>query len=308
MRTKVALIAHRRPEYLLQTVDALKACAGYESLDEIVLMHDDASKTGAPCTELIESFKVDDYFAPVPMRAVHQIKKCGIVGNTVLGMKACFDTGADVVFMLEDDGVLSPDALQLLNWYLRAGDDGLLPHHRDNYVSFSLSAHGEQRTRKEPPGPGELVELNFLGCPFAYAVRAEKWPFIRENWCCKKYHPCGWSWSMTYAARHCGFRSISPMLSRCRNIGRELGVNESPGSWDELQGPSTGLTYSSEPYDGPFHFTKIVDDEEARDVSSWMLPEIAKAPGARFDAWVGSKRPPELDWEHYDGREQSEDF
>lgn len=300
---KVALIGHRRPNYLWEVAQSLRQCSGFVDLvDEVVIMHDDARRTGAPCMELMPA--LIDLFKPRPARVVSQPRQCGIVGNTVLGMKACFDTGAETVFMLEDDGVLSPDSLRLIDWWRASGDAGELPQPTDRYVAFSLSAHSWQRSNPDQVRPDGIIEMNHLGCPFAYAVRAEKWPFIKSNWCCKNYHPCGWSWSMTYAARlhKPAFRNLAPMLSRTRNIGRELGVNESPLSWDASQGPGTGLTYSDGSFSGRYRVVEKIDERKAAEVDTWMLAEMARAPGEFYKAWVGFSRPPELDWEYYDGR------
>lgn len=299
-RTKVALIAHRRPEYLLQVAESLVNCDGFNLIDEVVISHDDANATGVPCSELIEL--LPEMFAPIPTRTIKQPKCRGIVGNTALAMKACFDTEADSVLMLEDDGVLSPDALRLVDWFMFAGDAGTLPHSPEQYISFSLSAHGWQKDNPQLVAPQNMIELNLLGCPFAYAVRKEMWPFIHKNWCIKEYHPCGWSWSMTYAARFAGLISVSPTLSRVRNIGRELGVNESPVSWDLSQGPKTSLTYSDGSFSKEFNFVKILDDKEAHEISEWMLPELARAEGAHYKGWLEFERPPEFDAGYYDGR------
>ncbi len=284
-RITVALIAYKRPGYLKRAVQALVNCQGYENtVSEVVCSVDDVTGAGTCCYEelcgAMSSGPVDDG----PLWSVNgQRSRRGIVGNTILAMKMCFDRGAENVLMLEDDAVLKPDALRLCEWFC--------DQQFEDVLGFSLAAHGDKGGVKLNEHPGSIAEYNFLTCPFAYVVQRKHWPFLLKNWCCKDYHPCGWSWSMTYAARFASLRFMSPWLSRCENIGREDGTNESPTSWDLSQ---KGHNFSDGSYCGPYEIVKRLTPRELKEADDWMQTEIDKPQGAKYDGWLNFGCPAEI--------------
>lgn len=276
----IVLVAYNRPLYLEQSSKALMECQGFRELvDSIHCSVDDCTGRGTMCYHQLKRLA----HINVPFTVNGHIGRKGIVGNTILGMKYAFEHGAENVLMLEDDAVLMPDALRLASWMCDQDTSGVL--------TMSLAAHGDEKCGPKPSEDPSLVGIyNFITCPFAYIVKREHWPFILKNWCCKEYHPCGWSWSLSYAGRMAGMSHFGPMLSRCRNIGRESGTNETPETWDRLQ---TGHNFSDGAYQGDYGLVQISKDMRAMD--EWMLNEVNKVPEQRYDRWVGFGKPKELD-------------
>jgi hypothetical protein len=253
-------------------------------VDEVVCFVDHAPAQGAMCLNQLYRWKSSFENMGPSIGIYPQQTRRGIIGNTILAMKEAFDGGAENVLMLEDDAVLKPDALRLANWFCETQND--------DFLAFSLAAHDAKGGIKADERPESIAEYNLLTCPFAYVVRKQHWPFLLKNWCCKDYHPCGWSWSMTYAARFEGLKFMAPWLSRCENIGREMGTNESPESWDKTQ---TGITFSDGSYRGKYALIRPIDEETVRRVDEWMLNEINKVQAAKADGWLGLGCPPEIE-------------
>ena len=282
----IALVAYRRPFYLKKVMEAIEGCQEFStSVDRIVCSVDEASNRGQGCYKMLSEWNPGR-----PVQVLGHGKRRGIVGNTILAMKEAFDVGSQNVLMLEDDAVLSPDALRISRWFC----EGDLP----TILAFGLSAHMDS-TEDDRFDAGAVWEYNFLPCPFAYVVKLEHWPFLLKNWCCKNFHPCGWSWSMTFAARKAGLRYLAPRLSRCKNIGRELGENESEASWLKSQ---TGHCYSNGDYQGKYSVRKTLSDEDARTMEDpWMQAELRQdakqlwPSGDDWPGWLGFGCPKEIE-------------
>lgn len=267
----VAVVGFRRPDYLSQVIESLVACEGfYEDVSHVVISIDDSLGEGSRSLHRSKSWQ-----EKLPSSTViAQQRRNGIVGNTILAMKAAFDSGAETVFMLEDDGLLSPDALRLVKWY-----EGL----DDDYLAFGLGLN-----RTEPSDhPGHILEMNQLPCPYAYVVKRREWPFLLKNWCTKEYHPAGWSWSITYQARFLGRKFIAPKLSRVFNIGRNAGTNAGADYWDNVL---SRIVKSDGVYRGEYDIVEKIDEAKAHEVSDWMINEMRQLPEQRWpsgDEWPG---------------------
>lgn len=280
----VALIAYNRPSYLKEALTALENCRGFQQIvDRVVCSVDDAPGQGTRCYHHLKRWEKSRR-GILEVVVDGQPHKRGIVGNTVLAMKRAFDLGAENVLMLEDDAVLKPDALLLAEWFcsLEAND----------VLAFSLAAHGDKGGVRQDEYPASISEYNLITCPFGYVVNKRHWEFLKKIWCNKNYHPCGWSWSMTYAARLHGFKFMAPWLSRCENIGREAGTNETPETWDATQ---RGMKFSDGTYTGDYRIIRTISDDETRKIDDWMRDEIDQTPAKLYDGWLGFGRPKELD-------------
>lgn len=282
----VAFVAYDRPKYVEEALTSLARCEGFMGhVDRVVASVDDSATNfeSRRCADVIARW-AHRYSGPgYPyVTTLHQPKRRGIVGNTVLALKAAFDGGAETVLMMEDDAVLAQDAVYLSRWFSRQDHDRYLLYGMST-GNPNLWVEGAER---------RMIELNLHPCPFAYVVHKSRWPFILENWCCKTYHPCGWSWSLTYAARMAGRATfMAPHLPRVVNIGREKGTNESPETWDRVH---KDVPLHASTYRGPYDLVGEIGPGEASMVDGWMRPEIDKEESQKFDGWLGFGRPEEL--------------
>ncbi len=273
----LAVVAYRRPEYLAQSLAAIRHMHGLDELEHVIISVDDAPGLGAGCVQL-----ADSWIRTLPISfgtVIQQRTRRGIVGNSVLALKTAFDMGAQNVIYVEDDAVLSPDALRVCAWMVRQ-DPG-------RYLIYGLS----RGTRGSDSSQDLFSEQNVHPCPYAWMVRREEWPWILHHWCRKTYSPVGWSFAMTYNARMQGkARFLAPHLSRVRYIGRDNGTNGGVPEYEEL----ARLPSSDGSYSGPYGVVDLVSDEKAREVDTWMVSEIEHAQHLLTDGWLGFGRPEEL--------------
>jgi hypothetical protein len=68
-------------------------------------------------------------------------------------------------------------------------------------------------------------------------------------------------------------RALHPVLSRCKNIGREGGVNETSDTFDKTQ---TNLAYSDGEYCGHYKIVGRIPDAELAKFDDWMKPEYER--------------------------------
>lgn len=278
MNFSIAVVAYKRPGYLKQSLDAIARLDGFSPrVKSVVVSVDDAPGLGKESAALADSW-LSGLSTPSTLLC-RQPRRRGIVGNSVLALKAAFDLGAEVVVYVEDDAVLSPDSLKVCEWMLEQSPG--------RYLAYGLS----RGNRGEDRSPGLFGELHVLPCPYAWMVRREEWPWILYHWCRKTYTPVGWSWALTYNARMMGkARFLAPHLARVKNIGRDDGTN---GGWQEFL-ELDRIPASDGSYSGDYELQEIASDECARHVSKWMLSEVEKTPHLLVDPWLGFGRPEEL--------------
>jgi len=139
-----------------------------------------------------------------------------------------FETsGADAVLAVEDDCVLSPDALLLCDWFLA--------HHADEYLFLNL---GHAETEWSAAGKeNDLVERTRITSPWAWCFTRTAWEsVIRPSWQCKTLPPRGWDWSLSYLMAQRHLKALVPVLPRAFNTGRELGANGGADVYDRTLG------------------------------------------------------------------------
>lgn len=123
----------------------------------------------------------------------------------------------EALLMIEDDCVLSPDAISLCRWFLS------LPN-REEYLFLNLA--NCNRPSACLGRELDVVESTRIESPWAWCFTREAWESkIRPIWNSKKVNPRGFDWSLTYHMALNQWKSLMPVLPRAKNIGRELGEN-----------------------------------------------------------------------------------
>jgi hypothetical protein len=130
-----------------------------------------------------------------------------------------FNLGSDFNVHLEDDFLLSPDAIGLANWYYGGFKDNPL-----TYMSYGLFNWGS-------------IGDDFSGVVTAPTFHGLGWCAFKENWE-KCYSRCwyddilagkyadayGWDWAVEAYFKEFGYKSILPSISRTKHIGRLNGT------------------------------------------------------------------------------------
>jgi hypothetical protein len=245
----ISMTAYRRPEYEQQVMDSLDSQLTREWQYTVLSR---------------------DHVAAVDHR--------GCDANTLRAIQQAFAYGSDFNLHIEDDTVLSPDALDLCDWFYR------LPE-RDDYVLLNLLAHS--KPCRHCDGNFRIVPDDL--CPYCrpldvlessrfnswgWAITRGMWEkWLLPEWNAKnRTHPMGWDWSVGLTIQRHGLKTLHPALSRVKNIGRENGTYETPEHWDSW---AKGLVASPGGFGKDFRITDRI--QTMPPVDGWVTEEIELA-------------------------------
>ena len=275
----ITMIAHDRPAYTAQAIGALAEALvkldepTFDELifsidpgnDEVVRVCERASQT------LAESGVVEcSVYVNAPRQSASPTD--AVAENELLALGRAFeDRDSDFNLSLEDDAVLTSDAALLAKWFWECNSGPASDYTLMSMCNYANFGHGAN-PGGIPDDPSYMAETLGITSPFAWCLSRWQWPFIRDHWNKKVVNPSGWDWSLRYAMNVAGKKSLHPVLSRCKNIGREGGVHESPDSFDKSQ---VGLACSDGTYAGPYKIVARIPDSELAKLEPWMLPEVA---------------------------------
>jgi hypothetical protein len=208
--------------------------------------------------------------------------------NTLFSISRAFLHGSEFNLHIEDDTVLSPDALDLCDWFWR------LPE-RDDYVLLNLFAYSKSLKCAVCKGVGapwnnsasvpctvcgglgnrgldvlESARFNSWG----WAITRGMWEkYLLPEWNAKKQtNPMGWDWSVGLTIQRHGLKTLHPALSRVKNIGRENGTYETPEHWDSW---AKDLVASPGGFGKEFRITERI--AEMPPVDGWVTEELELA-------------------------------
>ena len=138
---------------------------------------------------------------------------------------AFIERGSSFNLHLEDDTVLAPDAIRLVEWFR-----SLIPD-----PAHILSLHSRSTSLDCDPAlvePRDDFGVWGWACG-SYVARK----YILPWWNHRRTEPLGWDHSLTGVVEMYGLKVVSPALSRVENIGREGGAHQTPEGWDlEMEG------------------------------------------------------------------------
>jgi len=263
----ITLVAYKRPVYAAEVLRNLACCRKIDQFDQLLIFIDPGyDEVADVCHEFSNKLTI-----PVKVKVNEQL--LGVAGNPMRAYSRVFDElGTDFNVAIEDDAVLSPDALELALWFCS--------HHgsadsRYTFLNFCdhYNYRGAGRNKGNAPDDLSLIaESTFFTSPFAWCFTRDAWPFVKRNWNRNQRSINGWDWSIRFAMRMEGRISLTPVVSRCQNIG------ELDGTWEtgETFWVQRGLRYSDGSYHGDFALVNPVTQREAVVVDRWMIPELAR--------------------------------
>lgn len=203
----ITLTATNRPHYLKILLDSLRAnnLSGYTLYCSV-----------EPGDKEVFSMCSKINFVPTVITLNH--RKRGVRDNPFKILSLVFDSGSDFNVYLEDDIILSPDALNLANWYSTRINSNCLCGLFFNYGS-DIS---------KPTIIRKVRDFNALG----FVLNKDSWY--------KKFSPMwysdnrGWDWSIvSYLLRTPDLYCYQPITGRSNHIGRVGGVHASPAFHDQ---------------------------------------------------------------------------
>lgn len=217
----ITIAAYRRPDYLKQVLESLDVamlhCPEYQA--GVILGIDpcgqsDPKETGE-CVKIAE--RLQDWQHG---RAILWPRHLGVDEHPRRLIQYAFqELDSDFNLHLEDDTVLSPDALNLALWYSKTPT-----------FSEILSLY---HPSTDDSRPDTVERIPGFSC-WGWACQAAIWKdYLALNWNCKRSFPIGWDWSVTETMNKYGLRAVAPVLSRVKNIGRERGEYQTPEQHDK---------------------------------------------------------------------------
>jgi hypothetical protein len=226
----IVLTAWRRPDYLRQTLEALSACEGFAHETLIALDGDPDPR----CRDVVYGW--GKWEAHLLESRTH----LGCNLNTHRALQVGFDAfdGTEYVIFLEEDHVLTPDALNMFAWARDA--------YRDDPDIFTVSSFA-----MGPGDPSKFHRRPFFSPAGAWATWADRWADMDEWWM-RNQHQETFPWD-TWLNRNVlnGRHEIGPHLSRCRNIGEKSSLEAPivrPGAHADVYANSNFCPYYQGPY------------------------------------------------------------
>lgn len=232
----ITVCAYNRPEYLQEVLlslhTAMHLCSDFVS--EVVIGIDPG---GGREREVRDMVAVWQNVYGCHMRQILWPEHLGVSEHPRRLLQYTFnELSSDFNLHLEDDTVLSPDALRLCEWYRSFNTSkGLLPYgphimRRWNaHAWLCLHSASREGIKYDPALVVGREDFGVWGWAcFKYAW--ENW--MAPYWNHRREQPLGWDWSMTTTMQELGLYALQPALSRVRNIGREGGCHQTPEGYD----------------------------------------------------------------------------
>lgn len=203
MRLAIALTACSRPDYLRQVLQSLAANEGLTAFEHLFIGLE-------PVNNAVEHICRSVNFIPT---TVHKNKyQLGVRANPHTLLMSVFNAGYDGVFYMEDDVLLSPDAVRLAYDYARQ------PLTAERCLCL-YNPHSTELTQPELVRRGVPCAGNFNSLDLF--IHRQHWlEFFAPVWF---RSPRGWDWSIV---ENGAAETIAmPAVSRSHHIGRHGGVH-----------------------------------------------------------------------------------
>lgn len=149
---------------------------------------------------------------------VRNRERLGVRGNPFSAISRAFESGSRFNLILEEDFLLSPDALQLAAWYR--------DNHKPHWAALNLLAGtcGSAGNLSLPDHPSPVFEsrcFNSIGV----GLTAGDWHRLRDAfegappWDCYPFE-WGWDWAIySQILLTPGLRVLQPLAARCTHVG-----------------------------------------------------------------------------------------
>ena len=214
MKKTITVLAYNRPQYLGSCLLALSRCRGIADYSAIVSIDG-----GGDRRQVIND---------TGLTVICQEKNFGIDHHNEAMYNHVFkELDSEFNLALEDDVILTPDALEVCDWFLSQPKWG-------RYAWLSLGNYAREWLYLDPYQ--KILEGQGIYTS-AWAMGRESWERMEPNWCQHMYSQVGWDWSLSYVAWLNQWKSLEPVVARARNIGR-TGVHAFAEWFDQNVAPS----------------------------------------------------------------------
>lgn len=196
----VCLTTNNRPQYLKETLASLSVALrpGWKLVVRSELANE--------CPRMLDGF-------PVEKHTINE-SPLGLARNLLQCLSDAYELGSEGILHLEDDIVLSPDAIELCDWYLsraRPEEAGIALCRKDDNLN-------------DPSRPNSIAANNacfgLLGQGYCFN-RKQFEDFVKPSWFLGREEWGGgvWDWTLAALAMENNRPILRPHLSRSRHIG-----------------------------------------------------------------------------------------
>lgn len=203
----ITLVAYNRPEYTQEVLESLSEAnpVGYRL---IISLDPGDSATEKLLREFTRKTRIKTTL-------VKNGTLLGVNYNNLSAFKIAFEMGSKFNVAIEDDTPISPDTFELADWFM---------DNASNYFVLNLFSFGT--IAQEPLSLMECKDF----CPWGWCFSKKSFEdYIVPNWMSDER---GWDWSINKTMKAYNLKSLRPVLSRSRNIGRDLGTHCTPELYD----------------------------------------------------------------------------
>lgn len=212
-RKVITYSAWRRPKYTLESLQALSRCRGIEGYKLLAFLD-------YPTDHAVVRHCAEVNWADVEIHTTRSHLHCN--GNIRRALRRGFEV-SDYVIHVEDDIVLSPDAIQLFEWYRQFGADKRLYNvstwrHPDGWLPGRGKFPANQNLQgKVKEAPGMYI--------WGWATWRDRWEEMEAHWSTKDDQTLSWDTALTRYRHDTGRVCLCPLIGRAINIGKELGTH-----------------------------------------------------------------------------------
>ena len=212
MKINIAISAYNRPEYSRRSIAAIFGAKGFSHEKHRIFCAMDCNADGSFNQEV---FNIYEFFGIVPDVAE---QKRGCNYNVKRALELAWEDNPDFVLMIEDDIIISDDALQYIEWAARKYKNdhsvntiGLWGH--DNKLSLPLSSKDY----------GKAMRKNYFSC-WGWGTWKDRWEEMFATWTTgNDSHETSWD---VVLSKHLGeMDEILPAISRAYNCGEQGGTH-----------------------------------------------------------------------------------
>src|SRR5574343_1470620 len=205
----MTLVAYNRPAYTAETLASIENARGFDTYKLYIALEPGNKETRDVVINFCQRHQ-NTVLIENPL-------KLGCNWNNKCVYDRIIAEGSEFNVAIEDDTPITIDALELADWFFKHPK-------RDDYLFLQFFSLHKVIER----------ELEIMPCSM---FSAWGWCFTKEKyekeiepyWMC---NPMGWDFSITSYMEAASVRGLRPILSRSRNVGRELGTYCSPKIWD----------------------------------------------------------------------------
>lgn len=205
----ISLTFHNRPGYAARVLESLSMCQG--SGDYNLVIHLDG-----PTDPIMLS--LCERVAWAPCCIIREDRNLGCNQSTRAALETAFGM-ADYVVHVEEDVLLSPDALRYFEW----GNE-----FRADPSVLTIGAWRQEPVPDLPSTETKAVKVACFHC-WGWATWRDRWQEIAEHWTTGTDLSHSWDLAVDTFRRKAGRYEIAPLVSRSINIGAIGGVHR--GDW-----------------------------------------------------------------------------